>query len=333
VTLTTPVATATVAVPPPPTVTTVPTVTATTPVATATVALPPPPPPVQTVVSAVTTAAAPVTTTAAAVTGAAAGAAASAPSAPSASSAQPTGGAATAPSPAAGVAGATPTFAAAPTGSQVRTAPTLRTRATPGRVGARRLVLTLARPRELTVLFRGPGETCRVAGRMVVHGKRGRNVVPLNGRVRGGRLAPGMFRVEVLDTTGSAQRVVGKLAVMLRYDARGRAQVRQVRYVPRDCALGVAALLTSSRLVAGERATPARPAAQQQDARPTPAQPTVDVRGEDDDEGGGLAALPNLAPADAVGGLAAAILIGLLVLSAGGFLLVAGGSAYRRLRG
>jgi hypothetical protein len=193
-------------------------------------------------------------------------------------------------------------------------------------------VLTLRRPRELTVLFRGPGDTCRVAGRLVVHGRRGTNVVPLNGRVREGRLAAGMFRIEVLDTTGSARRVVGKLAVMLRYDARGRAQVRQVRYVPRDCALGVAALLASSRPVAGERATATPPTAQPQDARPAPAKPTVDVQSEDGD-GGGLAALPNLAPGDAVGGLAAVILIALLVLSAGGFLLVAGSSAYRRLRG
>ena len=190
----------------------------------------------------------------------------------------------------------------------------------------------LGRARELTLLFRGPGETCRVAGRVVVHGRRGRNVVPLNGRVRGGRLAPGAFRVEVLDTTGTAQRMLGRLAVVLRYDARGRARVRQVRYVPRDCALGVAALFASSLRVAGERATTAPPVAQPAArARPTTAAPPrVDAEGDGDQ--GGLAALPNLASGDAVGGITALILVGLLLLSAGGFLLVAGGSAARALR-
>ena len=193
-------------------------------------------------------------------------------------------------------------------------------------------MLTLRRPRELTVLFRGPGNTCRVAGRLVVHGRRGTNIVPLNGRVREGRLAAGVFRVEVLDTTGNAQRVLGKLAVSLRYDARGRPHVRQVRYVPQDCALGVAALLTSSRPVVGERGT-AGPTSTQRSGETSPpvaADKPVDVDGTGDE--GGLAALPNLAPGDAVGGLAAVLLLGLLVLSAGGFLLVAGSSAFRRLR-
>jgi hypothetical protein len=190
----------------------------------------------------------------------------------------------------------------------------------------RRLVLTLNRPRELTVLFRGPGETCRVAGRVVVQGRRGENAIPLNGRVRGGRLAPGRFRVEVLDTTGSGQRLLGRLAVALRYDAHGRARVRQVRYVPRDCALGVAALLTSSARVSGERAATAAPAARP--AAPNPPSRPADA----EPEKGGLAAIPNLAPGDAVGGLTAAILVGLLLLSVGGFLLVAGSSARRALR-
>ena len=193
-------------------------------------------------------------------------------------------------------------------------------------------MLTLTRPRELTVLFRGPGDTCRVAGRLVVHGRRGTNVVPLNGRVRGGRLAAGVFRVEVLDTTGSARRVMGKLAVSLHYDARGRPRVRQVRYVPRDCAVDAAALLASSRLVAGERGT-AGPNSTQRDGDPSPpaaADDPVTVDGDDDDAGG-LAALPNLGP-DAVGGVAAVILVALLVFSAGAFLLVAGSSAVRALR-
>ena len=320
---TTPVATATVAVLPSATTT----VSATTPVATATVALPP----VETVVSPVTTAVAPMTTTATSVAGAAGGSATSEPPFPaSVPSSQP---------PAAAGAGAaragTGTFAAAatPTGTQVRAAPTLRVRRQPGRADTRRLVLTLRRSRELTVLFRGPGDTCRVAGRLVVHGRRGTNVVPLNGRTRGGRLAAGVFRVEVLDTTGSALRVLGKLAVSLRYDARGLPHVRQVRYVPRDCSRGVAALLASSRPVAGERATggPAPAAQPGRDAGPPAAADTPsDVNRSGD--GGGLAALPNLVPGDAVGGLAAVLVIGLLVLSGGGFLVVAGSSAFRALR-
>ena len=212
----------------------------------------------------------------------------------------------------------------------MRAAPTLRARRQPGRVGARRLVLTLTRPRELTVLFRGPGDTCRVAGRLVVHGRRGTNVVPLNGRVRGGRLAAGVFRVEVMDTTGSARRVMGKLAVSLRYDADGRPHVRQVRYVPRDCAFGAAALLASSRLVAGERGT-AGPTSTQRGGEASPpvaADDPVAVDGDGDDAGG-LAALPNLGPDDAVGGVAAVVLVALLVLSAGAFLYVAGSSAVR----
>jgi hypothetical protein len=104
--------------------------------------------------------------------------------------------------------------------------------------------------------------------------------------------------------------------------------VRQVRYVPRDCATGVAALLTSSSPVAGERATTAAPAAQPT-AGPTPSSSRpVDAQPEE----GGLAAIPNLAPGDAVGGLTAVILVGLLLLSVGGFLLVAGSSARRALR-
>jgi hypothetical protein len=51
-----------------------------------------------------------------------------------------------------------------------------------------------------------------------------------------------------------------------------------------------------------------------------------------DPEEGGLAALPNLVRGDAVGGLTALILVGLLLLSAGAFLLVAGSSARRALR-
>jgi hypothetical protein len=200
-------------------------------------------------------------------------------------------------------------------------------------VGARRLVLTLTRPRELTVLFRGPGETCRVAGRLVVHGRRGTNVVPLNGRVRGGRLAAGMFRVEVLDSTGSARRVLGKLAVLLRYDARGRAHVRQVRYVPRDCAFGVGVLPATVPIV-GERATtsaPSTPEGGKGAVLPAESEERVAVDGGDDD-GGGLAALPNLGRDDAVSGVAAVILLALLVLSTGAFLLVAGSSALRSLR-
>ena len=192
-------------------------------------------------------------------------------------------------------------------------------------------MLTLSRARELMLLFRGPGETCRIAGRVVVHGRPGRNVLPLDGRVRGGRLAPGAFRVEVLDTTGAGQRMLGRLAVVLRYDARGRARVRQVRYVPRDCALGVAALLPSSSRVVGERATTTMPPAAQPQARPTPGTPPpVDVGGSAGE--GGLAALPNLARGDAVDGITAVILIGLLLLSAGAFFGVAGSSAVRALR-
>ena len=199
-------------------------------------------------------------------------------------------------------------------------------------MAARRLVLTLRRPRELTVLFRGPGETCRVAGRLVVHGRRGTNVVPLNGRVRGGRLATGVFRVEVLDTTGGARRVLGKLAVSLRYDARGRPHVSQVRYVPRDCALGAAALLASSRLVAGERRTSGPTSTRSGSETSSPPAADEPVVVDQSGDGGGLAALPNLSPGDAVGGRAAVLLLALLVLSAGGFLLVAGSSAFRRLR-
>jgi hypothetical protein len=323
VTATTPLVTATVALPTPPTVTAtveLPPVTTVT----ATVAAPPPPPPVETVVSAVTGAVEPVATTAAGATQAAGDAVSSAPS--SSPAAAPTGVGASPSPPGPNSTGVGAASGAAPTAAPPAAAPTLRARRTPGRLGARRLVLTLDRPRELTVLFRGPGETCRVAGRVVVDGRRGANVVPLNGRVRGGRLAPGRFRVEVLDTTGSGQRLLGRLAVALRYDAHGRARVRQVRYVPRDCALGVAALLTSSSRVSGERtgtpAPAARPAAPNPPSRPADAEP----------EKGGLAAIPNLSPGDAVGGLTAVILIGLFLLSAGAFLLVAGGSARRALR-
>ena len=172
-----------------------------------------------------------------------------------------------------------------------------------------------------------------------MRGRRGENVVALDGRVSEGRLRPGTFRVEVVDTTGRGERMLGRLAVSIRYDAKGRAQVRQVPLAALPC-LGGAVFATS--LLVGEQATmpaagggdgaaggPGQGAGKAGTVPPAGGSDEPEAAGDDESDGGGLAALPNLGPDDAVGGLTAWILLTLLLLAAGGFLLVAGSSAVR----
>jgi hypothetical protein len=189
------------------------------------------------------------------------------------------------------------------------------------------------------VVFRGPGASCRVAATMPVRGRRGRNVVRLDGTVRGERLDPGVFRVEVLDTTRGGHRLLGRLAVAIRYDARGRAHVRQVPMRRRACPVGLVA--ATSLLVRAE--PPAlRRTGDDGVAAPRAAEPKPSAGGDaeaagplaDDDDSGfgaGIAAVPRL-DEDAAGGIFVWVLVALFLVSAGAFLAAGGQAAYRALR-
>lgn len=207
-----------------------------------------------------------------------------------------------------------------------------------------RLVVVLPRPAIVLLVFRGPGRSCDVAGTVRVRGARGRNAVPITGRVgggrvRSGRLPEGLFRLEVYAVTASSRpALLGRLTIALAYSS-GRARARQVARELPACARGSGTAVGGSAAapVAGERSGgPGSMTAANDRGSAAAFAPT----------GGGVAAfrggrrpepqragLPTLEDADAIGGFAAWALAGLTAASLLLFLGLLGSQVLRSLRG
>jgi hypothetical protein len=200
-----------------------------------------------------------------------------------------------------------------------------------------RLVLRLDRPAPVLLVFRGPGWTCDVAGTLRARADRGATAVPLTGRVRGGRLAEGVFRLEAYTLApGGARTLVGTVVLSLAYDASGHAVVRPVeRRLPvcRDASGGV---FVGHVLVAGERHAAAPSSVGAPGDVEAPAGAVAGTGGGSssaEGEGSGRVGLPSfLDGPEAVGGVAAWIFAGLAAASLLLFVGLLGSYVVRALR-
>jgi hypothetical protein len=63
------------------------------------------------------------------------------------------------------------------------------------------------------LVVRGPSPSCAVAGKQLVRGHPGLNRVHFSGRLRGHRLAPGIYTIAVVAVRGGARRRVGTIGI------------------------------------------------------------------------------------------------------------------------
>ena len=202
-----------------------------------------------------------------------------------------------------------------------------------------RLVLRLDRAARVLLVFRGPGWTCDVAGTLRVRAGRGATAVPLTGRVRGGRLPEGVFRLEAYTLApGGARTLVGTVVLSLAYDASGHAAVRPVERRLPACRDASGGLFGGRVLVVGERYAAAPSSAGDAGDAEAQAGGAAGVGGGSSSapgagEGSGRAGLPSfLDGPEAVGGAAAWIFAGLTAASLLLFLGLLGSYVVRTLR-
>jgi len=144
-------------------------------------------------------------------------------------------------------------------------------------------VLALPRRTPIVLVYRGPAPSCAVAGKSRTAGHAGRNVLRVTGRIRDGRLAPGLFRVDAF----AGDRRVGRLAVAVEYPTKAaRPRVTRRESVTLLCGLAVAPVV-GELATGGPAARPATPGggteatAQGSGATSEAALPTVgDVAGD-----------------------------------------------------
>jgi hypothetical protein len=88
---------------------------------------------------------------------------------------------------------------------------------TSGPKGRRGTVISfrLAAAAQVLFIVHGPSPDCGVAGRKVVRGRRGLNVVRLTGRFNGRMLRPGTYAIIVVAQRGEHRSRIGRIAVQV----------------------------------------------------------------------------------------------------------------------
>jgi hypothetical protein len=113
------------------------------------------------------------------------------------------------------------------------------------------LFFRLGRRAKVELVVRGPSPSCAVAGKQLVRGHRGLNRVHFSGRLRGHRLAPGVYTIAVVAVRGGARRRVGTIGIEIVSPQRRLSTAERSASVGAFCASRPSASLASLVLPLG----------------------------------------------------------------------------------